>query len=56
MRRCSSRYLFETQIAVGRARMFPGGFIFFLVVELEKLIIRTVRHSRSAPLPAESAA
>jgi magnesium-transporting ATPase (P-type) len=37
-------------------RMFLGGFIFFLIVELEKVIIRTVRHSRRASLPAESAA
>ena len=50
--------LFETEPIPLSAwpRMFLGGFIFFLVVEFEKLVIRTVRHSRSAPLPAESAA
>jgi magnesium-transporting ATPase (P-type) len=33
--------------------LFIGGFLFFLVVEAEKLIIRLVRHSRGAPVLAE---
>ena len=37
-------------------RMFLGGFIFFLVVEGEKMIIRTIRRTRGAPLRAESVA
>ncbi len=33
-------------------RLFCGGFLFFLVVEAEKLIIRWMRSSGSAPVPA----
>ncbi len=33
-----------------------GGFVFFLVVEAEKLVIRSMRPARSAPAPAEAAA
>jgi magnesium-transporting ATPase (P-type) len=35
-------------------RLFCGGFLFFLVVEVEKLIIRWMRSSGSAPVPAEA--
>jgi magnesium-transporting ATPase (P-type) len=37
-------------------RLFLGGFIFFLLVEAEKMIIRMFRGARKAPLRAESAA
>ena len=36
--------------------LFVGGFVFFLVVEAEKLIIRTTRPAPAAPVLAESAA
>jgi magnesium-transporting ATPase (P-type) len=35
-------------------RLICGGFLFFLVVEVEKLIIRWMRSSGSAPVPAEA--
>jgi magnesium-transporting ATPase (P-type) len=37
-------------------RLFLGGFLFFLLVEVEKMIIRMSRRERRAPLRAESAA
>ena len=37
-------------------RLFLGGFVFFLLVEAEKMIIRMLRGARKAPLRAESAA
>jgi len=36
--------------------LFVGGLVFFLVVEAEKLIIRTARPVPTAPVMAESAA
>jgi magnesium-transporting ATPase (P-type) len=36
--------------------LFVGGFVFFLVVEAEKLIIRTARRTRFTPILAERAA
>src|SRR5262252_2087458 len=36
--------------------LFVGGLVFFLVVEAEKLIIRTARPARAIPVLAESAA
>jgi hypothetical protein len=36
--------------------LFVGGFVFFLVVEAEKLIIRTARPTLGAPVLAESIA
>jgi len=36
--------------------LFVGGLVFFLVVEAEKLIIRTARPESAAPVLAESAA
>jgi hypothetical protein len=36
--------------------LFVGGLVFFLVVEAEKLIIRTARPAPAAPVLAESAA
>jgi magnesium-transporting ATPase (P-type) len=35
-------------------RLFCGGFLFFLVVEAEKFIIRWMRSSGSTPVPAEA--
>ena len=37
-------------------KLILGGFIFFLVVEVEKVIIRTMRSSRSAPVVQSSSA
>jgi len=36
--------------------LFLGGLVFFLVVEAEKLIIRTARPALAAPVLAESTA
>jgi hypothetical protein len=36
--------------------LFVGGFVFFLVVEAEKLIIRVSRPAPAVPVLAESAA
>ena len=36
--------------------LFIGGLVFFLVVEAEKLIIRTARPTLGAPVLAESTA
>jgi hypothetical protein len=36
--------------------LFVGGLVFFLVVEAEKLIIRTARNARGTPVLRESAA
>ena len=36
-------------------RLLVGGFLFFLLVEGEKMIIRMLRRARRAPLRAESA-
>jgi magnesium-transporting ATPase (P-type) len=35
-------------------RLFCGGFLFFLAVEAEKFVIRWMRSSGSAPVPAEA--
>jgi magnesium-transporting ATPase (P-type) len=50
--------LFETAAIPLRAWpwLFLGGFVFFLVVEAEKLVIRTVRGTRAAPAPREKTA
>ena len=50
--------LFETAPIPLRVwpRLFLGGFIFFLLVEAEKMIIRMLRRTRGAPLRVESAA
>jgi len=37
-------------------RLFAGGLVFFLVVEAEKLIIRTTRRTHGAPLLRERTA
>ena len=50
--------LFETEAIPLRIwpRLFLGGFLFFLVVEAEKFIIRSMRRSRSALVAAEATA
>jgi calcium-translocating P-type ATPase len=50
--------LFDTEAVPARIWpwLFVGGLVFFLVVETEKLIIRTFRASRAAPAPALSGA
>ena len=50
--------LFETE-AIPRwvwPWLFVGGFVFFLVVEAEKLVIRLSRPASTAPILVESAA
>jgi magnesium-transporting ATPase (P-type) len=50
--------LFDTEPIPFRIwpKLILGGFIFFLVVELEKVIIRMMRSSRSAPVVQSSSA
>jgi magnesium-transporting ATPase (P-type) len=50
--------LFDTEAVPARIWpwLFVGGLVFFLVVETEKLIIRTFRASRAAPATALSGA
>src|SRR5271157_2583661 len=50
--------LFDTEAIPLRIwpKLILGGFIFFLVVELEKLIIRTMQSSRSVPAVQSSSA
>jgi magnesium-transporting ATPase (P-type) len=50
--------LFETEAIPLRIwpRLFLGGFLFFLVVEAEKFIIRSMRRSRSSLVAAEATA
>jgi magnesium-transporting ATPase (P-type) len=36
-------------------RLFLGGFLFFLLVEAEKMVIRTLRRARMAPVHAQTA-
>ena len=50
--------LFETEAIPLRVWpwLFLGGLVFFLVVEAEKLIIRTARPALAAPVLAESTA
>jgi magnesium-transporting ATPase (P-type) len=50
--------LFETEAIPLRVWpwLFVGGLVFFLVVEAEKLIIRTARRAPTTPMLAESAA
>jgi len=50
--------LFDTESIPLRIwpKLILGGFIFFLVVELEKVIIRTLQSSRSVPAVQPSSA
>ena len=50
--------LFETEAIPLRVWpwLFVGGFVFFLVVEAEKLILRAVRPASGAPVLTESPA
>ena len=50
--------LFDTESIPLRIwpKLILGGFIFFLLVEVEKIIVRMVRRARAAPMHSESAA
>jgi hypothetical protein len=54
----SFQVLFDTESIPLRIwpKLILGGFIFFLVVELEKGIIRTTRSSRRVPVAQSSSA